>query len=168
MTVEDIEGALDGYEAVAAEGRYIGAELPIDRPARRTRWAASLRSGGYQGFVAVVQGKMVGQAGVMVEIGIADLGMWVLEEWRGRGIGSALLETCIDQARAARAHKVALQVWPHNSRAIALYEKFGFEREGYLRAHYRRRNGELWDAVIMGLRLEEPRPSTGEGRDRYE
>ena len=39
--------------------------------------------------------------------------------------------------------------------ALALYRKFGFEQEGYLRSHYRRANGELWDAVVMGLLLRE-------------
>jgi ribosomal protein S18 acetylase RimI-like enzyme len=86
--------------------------------------------------------------------GVADLGMAVAAAWRGRGIGSALLAEAIDRARKAGAHKVALQVWPHNSAAIALYERFGFQREGYLTRHYRRRSGELWDAVIMGLRLD--------------
>jgi len=86
--------------------------------------------------------------------GVADLGMAVAAAWRGRGIGSALLADAIDRARKAGAHKVALQVWPHNSAAIALYERFGFQREGYLTRHYRRRSGELWDAVIMGLRLD--------------
>ncbi|HZD38988.1 MAG TPA: GNAT family N-acetyltransferase, partial [Actinomycetes bacterium] len=77
----------------------------------------------------------------------------VAEGWRGRGVGSALLRAAIERARQAGAHKVALQVWPHNAAAIALYEKLGFQREGLLRRHYRRRNGELWDAVIMGLQL---------------
>ena len=151
MTGRDIEGVLDGYEAVAAEGRYIGAELPIDRPARRDRWVDSLRSPTSHSFVATAAGKIVGQAGMTIAIGIAELGMWVLDGWRGRGIGSALLEACIVRARAEGAHKMSLQVWPHNSAAIALYEKYGFRQEGCLRAHYRRRNGELWDAVIMGL-----------------
>jgi RimJ/RimL family protein N-acetyltransferase len=47
-------------------------------------------------------------------------------------------------------HKIALQVWPHNEAALALYRSSGFEQEGYLRQHYRRKNGELWDAVVMG------------------
>ena len=62
----------------------------------------------------------------------------------------------ITWARDVGAHKVALQMWPHNDRAHALYEKFGFVDEGRLVRHYRRRNGELWDAVIMGLALDEP------------
>jgi RimJ/RimL family protein N-acetyltransferase len=100
-------------------------------------------------------GKLVGDLGLhLARYGVADLGMAVLAAWRGRGVGSALLAEGIDQARAAGAHKVALQVWPHNSAAIALYERFGFQREGYLTRHYRRRSGELWDAVVMGLRLD--------------
>jgi ribosomal protein S18 acetylase RimI-like enzyme len=69
-------------------------------------------------------------------------------------VGTALLAEAVRRARAAGAHKIALQVWPHNAAAIALYERFGFQREGYLRRHYRRRSGELWDAVVMGLPLE--------------
>ncbi|HEX8927664.1 MAG TPA: GNAT family N-acetyltransferase, partial [Actinomycetota bacterium] len=80
-------------------------------------------------------------------------GMLVAPGWRGQGLGTALLRAGIAWARGVGAHKVALQVWPHNQAAIALYEKLGFQREGLLRRHYRRRNGELWDAVVMGLLL---------------
>jgi RimJ/RimL family protein N-acetyltransferase len=51
------------------------------------------------------------------------------------------------------ARKVALEVRPHNHVAIRLYQRAGFECEGRLRRHYRRRNGELWDAILMGLSL---------------
>ena len=51
---------------------------------------------------------------------------------------------------------MALEVWPDNERAIALYTRMGFIEEGRLRRHYRRRNGELWDALIMGLELGSP------------
>jgi hypothetical protein len=32
--------------------------------------------------------------------------------------------------------------------------------EGRLRRHYPRRNGELWDAIVMGLVLDEERPGS--------
>jgi hypothetical protein len=38
---EDLEQALDVYEAVAAEGRHIGGEAPIDREEMRSRWAST-------------------------------------------------------------------------------------------------------------------------------
>jgi RimJ/RimL family protein N-acetyltransferase len=55
---------------------------------------------------------------------------------------------------AIRPLQLALQVWPHNDTALRLYEKFGFEQEGVLRGHYRRQDGELWDAGVMGRLLE--------------
>jgi putative acetyltransferase len=100
----------------------------------------------------------VGNLGAEIRGGIADLGMLVDSEWRGRGVGSALMEACIDWAREHGAHKVMLEVWPHNSAAIALYNKFGFKQEGLFVRQYRRRNGELWDAVRMGLVLDHTSP----------
>jgi RimJ/RimL family protein N-acetyltransferase len=103
-------------------------------------------------LVADVEGRVIGSLGMgLARYGVAELGMLVSGACRGRGVGSALLQASIEWAREAGAHKIALQVWPHNTAAIALYEKFGFQREGLLRRHYRRRNGDLWDAIIMGL-----------------
>jgi GNAT superfamily N-acetyltransferase len=50
--------------------------------------------------------------------GVADLGMAVVAAWRGRGIGTALLAEAVERARKAGAHKIALQVWPHNAAAL--------------------------------------------------
>ncbi|MEP9394480.1 MULTISPECIES: GNAT family N-acetyltransferase [Gordonia] len=44
--------------------------------------------------------------------------------------------------------------------AIALYEKFGCVAEGRLYRHYRRRSGELWDAIVMGLILDTTSPGS--------
>jgi len=95
--------------------------------------------------------------------GVAEFGMLVEASWRGRGVGSKLLQACIDWAREHGAHKVSLEVWPHNHAAIALYRKFGFEQEAVRRRHYRRRNGELWDALIMGLILDWDSPASPYG-----
>ena len=140
---------------VAGEGRWIATEAPVDVGRRRRRMVEDIEREDAVVLVAEAGGEPVGELGLhLARYGVADLGMAVAAGWRGRGIGSALLAEAIDRARKAGAHKVALQVWPHNSAAIALYERFGFQREGYLTRHYRRRSGELWDAVIMGLRLD--------------
>jgi RimJ/RimL family protein N-acetyltransferase len=153
-TEDDLDAAVNLYAAVAEEGRWIGAEAPVDKMERRARFESSIRRDDAQFFVADDDGRIVGELGIEVaRYGVADFGMMVAADARGRGIGSALLSVAVDWAQKAGAHKVALQVWPHNHAAIALYEKHGFEREGLLRRHYRRRNGELWDAVVMGLAL---------------
>lgn len=154
-TAEDVDELLDLYEAVAAEKVHIGGEAPIDRPRRKAAWLATIDpSTPGTSFVAVAEDEIVGQIGVTGD-GRMDIGMWVRADWRGRGVGTALVGAAIDYARAHDAYKISLEVWPHNTAAIALYEKLGFEREGYLRKHWRRRNGELWDSVVMGLLLDE-------------
>jgi RimJ/RimL family protein N-acetyltransferase len=149
----DIDAVLDLYVAVASEGRYIAAELPIDRQALRPQWAESMGDPDGALFVAEIDGEIIGSASIQGRA-VARLGMQVAEAHRGRRVGSSLVEACIGWAKEAGAHKMVLEVWPHNTAAIALYEKFGFEREGYLRKHWRRQSGELWDSVVMGLLLE--------------
>jgi putative acetyltransferase len=145
---------------VAGEGRGIGAELPLDAERDRRMILDSITSSTAQSFVAVDDdGAVIGNLGIELHgYGVAELGMMVSSEWRGKGVGSALLHHGIDWARSVGAHKVALQHWPTNERAAALYDKFGFVEEGRLHRHYRRRSGELWDAVVRGLVLDEDAP----------
>jgi len=144
---------------VAAEGDGIAAESPINEERDRAVFLGSIESETQQSFSAVDdEGNLVGSLGIQLHGGVADLGMMVARDWRGRGVGSALLEAAIAWARSADAHKVALQHWPTNGAAIALYDKFGFVEEGVLRRHYRRRSGALWDAVVRGLILDDSAP----------
>jgi RimJ/RimL family protein N-acetyltransferase len=79
--------------------------------------------------------------------------MMVARDWRGRGIGTALVAAAIDWGREHRLHKLTLSVFPHNEAAIGLYRKFGFVEEGRRVKQMRRANGELWDLIEMGLQL---------------
>jgi ribosomal protein S18 acetylase RimI-like enzyme len=79
--------------------------------------------------------------------------MMVAHEWRGRGVGSALVAAAIGWARERGLHKLSLSVFAHNTAAVALYHKFGFVDEGRRVKHFRRANGELWDALEMGVLL---------------
>jgi RimJ/RimL family protein N-acetyltransferase len=119
------------------------------------RCRARLRRRGLGGPDAGPAGRIVGQLHTSVaSYGVAGLGMVVAAEWRGRGVGRALLTAAFDWARRHGAHKMALECWPHNMAALALYESAGFRREGYLDRHYRRRDGQLWGAVVMGRMLD--------------
>ena len=154
-TLADVDAAVAMLVEVAGEGRWIGTEAPVDVSQRRRRMVEDVEREDAVVLVAETGGQVVGELGLhLARYGVADLGMLVAAGWRGRGVGTALLAEAVRRAREAGAHKVALQVWPHNAAAIALYERFGFQREGYLTRHYRRRSGELWDAVVMGLPLD--------------
>ena len=83
---------------------------------------------------------------------IADLGLMVARSHRRHGVGWALLERAVAWARDAGVEKLELHVFPHNEGAIRLYERFGFEREGYRKRQYRRPDGFV-DAVLMAYEL---------------
>ena len=70
---------------------------------------------------------------------------------RERGIGSALLDAALDEARRQRTDEVFLEVRSSNLRARQLYESRGFAEVGRRRRYYRQ---PVEDAVI--LRWTEP------------
>ena len=158
---DDVEAIVDLFVAVVDEGKWLGTQPPVDRDVQRARFLENQNSPEAASFVALVDNELVGHARVeLTPYKVAGLGMMVDARWRGRGVGGALVRAAIDAAGDLGAHKVALQVWPHNHVARQLYLRHGFVEEGVLRRHYPRRNGELWDAVVMGLVLDETSPGS--------
>ena len=151
----DFDAYMDAFEAVAAEGRWLGAEAPIDREPRRATFERAVAGDGSVLYLADAGGVIVGGVYASLSGGVVDLGMFVAREHRGAGVGSALLEAVIAWARQQGAHKISLAAWPTNHPAIGLYARYGFRVEGTRRRHYRRRSGALWDSVVMGLILDE-------------
>jgi RimJ/RimL family protein N-acetyltransferase len=157
MRASDIDEALEVLASVAAEGRWVGTEAGFDRAVRRRAWLAGLADPMSRSLVVEDPAgpRLLGSGSVSLErYGVAELGMALAPQARGRGLGGRLLDALVDAARELGAHKVDLQVWPHNEPAIRLYLSRGFQVEGRLRAHYRRATGQLWDAIVMGLLLD--------------
>jgi RimJ/RimL family protein N-acetyltransferase len=136
------------FAAVAEERNGIATEPPVDIGARAASWTIDGT------LVAAAGAEIIGALHIEASRhGFGEFGMLVAREWRGRGVGSALLAAAIEWARERNLHKLILGVFAHNAAAIALYRKFGFVEEGRRVKQYRRANGELWDAVDMGLLL---------------
>ncbi|MCX8099343.1 MAG: GNAT family N-acetyltransferase, partial [Casimicrobiaceae bacterium] len=73
---------------------------------------------------------------------VATLGIAVRDDWQGQGLGRALMRELLDHAdRWAHWSRVELTVFSDNVAAIALYESFGFEREGLIRDYALREGG---------------------------
>ena len=136
--------------SVAGEWRSAGDERRYLKALRRYDHAAV--------FVAEDgDGRIVGRLSVgrdphPASAHVADLGLMVALDARRQGIGTALLEAAVDWARRTGVRKLELHVFPWNHGAIALYDAFGFEREGFRQGHYRR-GGEDVDAILMAYRV---------------
>ncbi|MGQ0618205.1 MAG: GNAT family N-acetyltransferase [Acidimicrobiia bacterium] len=158
-TAEDWDVFRTLYESVAAEGLWLGAEMPVDWESRRPGWDEAVASDRWSVELAEADAVPVGwMTAELARYGRTEIGMGIVDGYRSQGIGTQLLAAALAWSRTVGAHKVTLQVWPHNERAIGLYRKFGFELEGRLRRHWRRADGALWDAVVMGLVLDEQSP----------
>jgi RimJ/RimL family protein N-acetyltransferase len=80
-----------------------------------------------------------------IDIGIGD------EANQGRGYGTEAMQLALQFAfNELNLHRVQLMVFSYNDRAIALYEKSGFKREGVQR-EFLRRDGKRHDAYIYGI-----------------
>lgn len=96
---------------------------------------------------ARIDGRVIGYAGmwsVCEEGHITNVA--VLPEFRGNGIGSALMESLIEIAKQEGIERMTLEVRRSNYIAQSLYRKYGFEAGGVRKSYYAD-NGE--DAIIM-------------------
>jgi RimJ/RimL family protein N-acetyltransferase len=83
-----------------------------------------------------------------------DLGITVNRDWRNQGVGTAVMQYLVDWCRANPVvHKLELWVFPDNPRAIRVYEKVGFQQEGYRRSCFLKQ-GQYLDLLLMGIVFE--------------
>ena len=96
-------------------------------------------------------GDLFFQAGVRqrkAHCGMLNLG--IVTAWQRKGIGTLLLQTCLDWARwHPRIEKVALLVVAPNTAALALYRKMGFIEEGRRFQEIRLGPGQYVDDILM-------------------
>ncbi len=121
----------------------------------RTRLAAAPAGNRQAMFVALVNGRIVGNAGVHPvsdnprQRHVCGIGISIMTRYQGLGIGRALMETALDFAdRWANYSRIELTVHADNTRAIRLYESLGFAHEGRHR-EFSFRDGGYADALFM-------------------
>ena len=115
---------------------------------------------GEHAFVAVTDDGAKGEL-VIGEIGLSvsgrprtrhcgSLGLLVHADYQNSGVGTALMSAALDLAdNWLMLARCELTAYCDNERAVHLYEKFGFEKEGVRRASAIR-GGKLCDEFYMG------------------
>lgn len=91
------------------------------------------RLAGWSRFVAEVNGQVVGVVGAGTgefSGSVALTSLWVDPRFRGRGMGTALIQAVEDWARGQKLKQVLLWVTDANKSAEHLYLHLGFERTG--------------------------------------
>jgi RimJ/RimL family protein N-acetyltransferase len=126
---------------------------PLTLESFRAR-AARGDSTGDAEFVITLDGAAVGRCTLFAEDALArhaEVGIALVPEARGRGVGTAALRQLVEFAfrrrNLRRLHLVAIE---SNVAGLAVYRKIGFLEEGRRREHCWVR-GRYEDEVIMGL-----------------
>jgi ribosomal-protein-alanine N-acetyltransferase len=142
--------------AVADVDAVLGVEVrAYAYPWSRGNFVDSLAAG-YRAWLARDdEGAVLGYFIAMPGVGeLHLLNLSVAPEHQGRGLGRALLEAVVAEARALPAARLLLEVREGNERARRLYAARGFAEVGRRRGYYPARGGRE-DAVVMSLALEQ-------------
>lgn len=131
----------------------ITAVAAIERNAYEFPWSPGIFRdcllAGYTSLVLEQAGKVAGYGIMSLAAGEAHLlNLALSEAIRGLGQGHRLLSHLMDLAAAAGADGMYLEVRPSNTRALALYQRAGFQVIGRRRGYYRARGGTE-DAVVL-------------------
>ena len=155
MSIDDAADFNRLVGVVAREHRYLRF---LDAPpmGKTVEFLRSSLSAGNPHLAAVVDGQLVGWCDICrhsfeIEAHVGTLGIGLLPELRGKGIGKALLDVTIAAAERLDFQRIELTAFSDNRRAIALYETRDFVREGVMRAAAR--FGDEYRDVVQMARL---------------
>jgi L-amino acid N-acyltransferase YncA len=133
--------------------RVATLDTALRTPAERRGWLAD-RDRRHPVMVAAADGAIVGWGSLnrfnprTAYDHVADFSIYVDRGWRGKGVGTQLLDRLIEVARDHGFHKMVLAALASNTAGLALYTRAGFSRVGVYREH-----GQLdgcWvDVLIM-------------------
>ncbi|WP_117193613.1 GNAT family N-acetyltransferase [Rhizobium terrae] len=151
---EHIESFRKALDTVSRERKYLSflEAPPIDdvRP-----FVQDMIANGHPQVVAMVDAKVVGWCDIRrnsrpVHAHCGTLGMGIVPGYRDKGLGTRLITATLEAARKLGLHRVELHVHADNPRAIALYEKVGFVREGVARDAVKI-DGRFIDSIGMAV-----------------
>ena len=152
------EGLRNTYEEICKERIYFSV-LQAPTVAAIAQHMRTLReSGGVQCLALSGDGDVVGWCDVTrhtreIESHAGSLGMGVLRQFRGKGLGRRLAEQTIQEARQLGIERIELGVYVSNAAAVSLYQKLGFATEG-IKRRARKLDGQYTDKLMMALLLD--------------
>jgi RimJ/RimL family protein N-acetyltransferase len=152
-TLDDIAGCHRCLDDVSKEGRWLSrlSAPPFDGFA--TYMADLHRAQAPQ--IVGVDNQVVGWCDIRLDASpvrahVGTLGMGLLAAYRGKGIGSRLLQLAMQRASERGLERIELSVLHENVAARALYAQFGFQIEGR-RVRDWKHDGVYQDSILMAF-----------------
>jgi len=151
---DDKEALVSMYASMSPEAVKWGLP-PYDR-ARIERWTSDLTNN--ITLLARLEERVVGHL-QMFRIpferrkGVAELFIYIHQDFQNLGLGTVMMKKAIALAKERGFHRLGLTVVADNQRAIRVYEKVGFKKEGIVREAFYGDDHRYHDEVEMGLLL---------------
>jgi RimJ/RimL family protein N-acetyltransferase len=152
--LSDKEGLISMYSALSQES--LRWSMPPYNRERIEWWTSNLEN--RIGLVAREGDRVIGHLQISIDTSppfrdAGDLMIYLHQDFQNAGLGAALISEGIRQAHERRLHRLELTVVADNHRAVRLYEKLGFQREGLKRENYLGEDGKYHDEIVMGMIL---------------
>jgi len=104
-------------------------------------------------LVAVVGDHLVGNSTLHLGSGftrhIAEIRVFLVKEFRRRGIGSAMIKAQIEVARKIGLHQLVAEIVESRPQVVHAFEHLGFERQAVLRDQFMTPDGDTLDSIVM-------------------
>lgn len=145
-------------DSIARERKYLAAltGFPVESS---KGFIQMIVQNNFAQYYAVVENQVIGWCDIIPKSfeglsHVGNLGMGLLPEYRGQGIGAQLFEMTQNHAKVFNhIEKLELEVFESNIHAIKLYEKLGFVFEGR-RVKARKLDGVYDNILLMGKFIE--------------
>ncbi|GJG92700.1 N-acetyltransferase [Clostridioides difficile] len=160
-TKEDAKKMIDYLNTIGGETDFLTfgkGDVKDTEEERANRIEATNSSSNCVLMVATIDNELVGLGSIFSSNSprmkhIGDLGMSVKKDYWGMGVGSSIIENLITWSKNnGITRKINLLVREDNTRALKLYEKHGFVREGLLSRDFYI-NDKFYSSIQMGLEI---------------
>lgn len=160
----DEQGLIDQMKIVDSETKFLArgaGEFNFTLEQEREFIKSSLNDKNRLFLVAEIDGKIIGNCAVGLisnnkrYLHRASMGIAICKDYWKKGIGSKMMTECIEWCREKGLEQLELEIVTENSRAIPVYEKFGFKTYGTKNHAMKYVDGTYADEYFMILFLNE-------------
>jgi L-amino acid N-acyltransferase YncA len=153
----DLSSIVEIYNAAVPTRRATADLDPISVESRR-EWFRKHDPEQYPIWVVTVEGRVVGWLALQMFYGrvayrkTAEVSLYIAPDYQGCGLGKLLVEYALDRCGKLDISTLICIIFAHNEPSIRLFEKFGFQRWGYLPGIAELEDFQA-DVTILGKKL---------------